>query len=135
VRIGANLAEMFPAYDIKDCFLFAEKVKIDIKPRDPSNRLAVTQPGTLKVAVLTRPGLVARRVARRSVRFGLTGAETRATGSRLCDLDRDGDRDLVLRFRKSDTGLRCGAASAALTARTIGGRRLGGSQAIRTVGC
>ena len=53
----------------------------------------------------------------------------------LQDLDGDGKLDLVLKFNTPDTGVACGTTVAFLTAATLDGHVLRGSDSIRTAGC
>jgi hypothetical protein len=50
------------------------------------------------------------------------------------DVDEDGDMDLVLHFRSSDTDLTCDAADATLKGETFGGTRTEGTDAVRMIG-
>lgn len=51
------------------------------------------------------------------------------------DVNGDGRRDLVLRFRLGDTGLACGDTEAALTGEPSEGQPIEGSGSITTVEC
>ena len=57
------------------------------------------------------------------------------TSVRDTDVDHDGDVDLLLRFRISETGIACGHTEAMLTGETFGGELFEGSDSIQTVGC
>jgi DNA-binding beta-propeller fold protein YncE len=101
---------------------------MDIKPGNPQNTLNPRSPGIVHVALLDAAG-----VDPGSVRFGPAGA--RAVSSKIVDLDRDGDLDLLLSFRTDEAGLACGAAAASLSGQTLAGQRITASDSIRTVGC
>lgn len=117
-----------------------QELSIDVEPRDRQNRVPVKSQGTLQVAVRsTRPGEVdayafdACDLDLRTVRFGPRGA--RPTDHWKVDVDRDGDRDLVLAFNIRETGLRCTDTSAAFSAKTRAKTLVSGSDAVRAVGC
>jgi hypothetical protein len=60
------------------------------------------------VRVLTTPAFDATAIEPTSVRFGGTGTEAFPNRWRHKDVDADGDTDLVLGFRRRDTGIQCG---------------------------
>ncbi len=71
-----------------------------------------------------------------SVQFGPKGATAvyrRGHGEE--DVDRDGDRDLLLHFDAQATGIPCGATSASLTGKTVNGQDMAGTDSVNTVGC
>lgn len=125
---------------VSDAAPAQQELSIDVEPRDRQNRVPVKSQATLQVAVRsTRAGEVdayafdACDLDLRTVRFGPRGA--RPTGHWKTDVDRDGDRDLVLSFDVRDTGLRCADTTATLSAKTRARTLVSGSDAIRAVGC
>jgi beta-glucanase (GH16 family) len=79
--------------------------------------------GVATATVLSTPGFDARTVDPETVQLG----QARAFGGhagRLQDVDRDGDKDLVLQFHFDDTGIECGAERTPLTGRTFSGKRI-----------
>ena len=115
-------------------------VLIDIRPRGRRNRINPNARGAVFVVILTTSVAAgepldfdASFVTPSSVRFG-PGAAL-ALGSRLVDLGRDGDLDLLLAFRKQDTGLMCGDTTAVLTGETYEGRAIVGSDSVIATGC
>ena len=72
---------------------------------------------------------------RGTIRFGRTGIETAPVHSALEDWDKDGDLDLILQFDQLATGIQCGDVAAKLTAKTLGGTSLEGTDSIKTAGC
>jgi hypothetical protein len=110
-------------------------VQIDIRPGDSENRINPRSNGEIRVAILTSDSFDATEVDPTTVRFGRTGTEAAPVHFDLKDVDRDGNTDIVLRFRIQQTGIACGDTSAALTGRTFGGQLITGSDSIRTVGC
>jgi hypothetical protein len=122
---------------VRDCRL----ASIDVKPGgadavDPSSR------GTIAVAVRSTPALDATQAQGSTVRFGAVAAAgglaglARPVGRGVArDIDRDGDADLVLRFRVRDTGINCGTKFATLIGRTHAGIRFQGSDAVHPKRC
>lgn len=114
----------------------ANIVAVDIKPGRVPNTINIRNRRTLiPVAILTTEVFDATTVDALSVRFGANGA-TESHGRRhLLDVDRDGDRDLLLHFRLHRTGIQCGDFLASLTGETLDGRLVVGSDSIFTIGC
>jgi hypothetical protein len=111
------------------------EVAIDIRPSSINCR---NGNGVIPVAILTTEDFDATTVDHTTVRFGPSGAAethdnkqgvTRHEG----DEDGDGDRDLVLHFRRGETGIQCGDGEATLTGETFDGVRIIGSDDFRTV--
>jgi hypothetical protein len=122
---------------VRDCRL----ASIDVKP-GKADRVAPTSRRNVGVAIFSTPGLDAAQADRGTVRFGAVGAAgglaglARPVGAGSArDVDRDGDTDLVLRFRVRDTGINCGTKFVSLLGRTSGGVRFQGSDAIIPKGC
>lgn len=78
-----------------------QEVEIDIRPGTENDLIRVDSNGVLAVALLSTEDFDASMVNLSSVQF----AGAFAIGSMLQDVDQDGDLDLVLRFRISDTVL------------------------------
>lgn len=110
-------------------------VSIDIKPGSSTNSINPRSRGLIAVAILTTATFNATRVNPSSVRFGPSGATKAHRRVQFKDVDRDGDRDLLLHFRTPASGIKCGDGFAGVTGATSSGEIFGGSDAIRTVGC
>ncbi len=96
---------------------------IDIKPKSPFNRINITGPGHVAVAVLSTTEFNAPLLLKpATLTFGRTGSETSLyyRGDKLIcmvgDANVDGLPDLVCEFVISRTGLQCGDQSAILRA-------------------
>jgi len=126
----SNQGEDYPEWPVNDCYL------IDVEPGEFPNRVAYRVPrDQVAVAVLTTPGLDARRIDGDTVRLGTGGEAARPRYTKEADVDGDGDRDLVARFATSQTGIRCASTSVRLTARLDSGRTIAGSDGVEPVGC
>jgi len=104
------------------------RVEIDILPKSRDNRIDVDSRKLVRVAILTTSvargdslDFDAATVAPRSVRFGRGGAREAKTRVRMRDVDRDGDRDLILHFRIDESGIELGDAEACLEGLTADG--------------
>ncbi|MEW8660359.1 MAG: hypothetical protein AB2603_18775 [Candidatus Thiodiazotropha endolucinida] len=112
---------------------YATSVLIDIKPSNRKNPVNPRSKGKLKVAILTTDDFDASTVNIASIRFGPNGAE--AVRSRVKDIDHDGDWDLVFKVKTGETGIACGDTEATLSAQTLDGDPVTGTDSIKTVGC
>lgn len=111
----------------------ADELDIDIKPGSVLNEINPAGPGIFPVAILSSAAFDATTIVRSSIRFGTHGTE--ASGlSAYKDLGGDGDIDLLSVFKTSQTGIACGTTHAFLTARTVSGRIVSGSDHVLTVG-
>jgi hypothetical protein len=116
-------------------------IAIEIRPRNLSNGIDPNSDQTLSVAILTTNDgdstgtFDATRVNPMSVQFGGLGRTIFAIRSLEKDVDRDGDTDLLLRFRIRDIGLNCNDTSATLRGETFSGRVVQGVASIVVIGC
>ncbi len=115
-------------------------VQIDILPLGcVLSRLNLVHPDSwfpIPVAILTTPTFSAKTVNPNTVRFGREGTEAPPHHHPVfIDVDRDGDRDMVLFFRTRMTGIRCGDTKAVLTGQTKDGQAFKGEDRIKTIGC
>jgi len=110
-------------------------IDIDVDPGRFPNRVNPRSHAPITVALLATTTFAPSSVDLSSVRFGRTGVEAAAFASSMEDVDGDGDLDLLLRFRTDATAIACADTTASLTARTIDGGVLAGSDSVVTVGC
>jgi hypothetical protein len=120
-------------------------VEIDIRPHNARNQINLNRHEHVRVAILSSDTFDATTVDPTTVRFGATGTEAAPITwwphrrprdrSKLRDVDRDGDVDMVLLFKVGDTGIKCGDTSATLTGQTVDGEDFEGTDAIKTPRC
>jgi hypothetical protein len=111
------------------------EVAIDITPGGFPNSINPTSQGMIPVAVLSSPQFDAQSLDFASVRFGPRGTEAIAQHVAPEDVNGDGLLDAVFQFPTRAAGILCGATTLTLTARTLDGRPVTGTDSIRTVGC
>lgn len=110
-------------------------VSVDVRPRSDANKINPGSSKKINVAIFSGNGFDATTVDPNTVRFGATGTEATPIHFSRRDIDRDGQRDLVVRFEILDTGIKCGHSSVTLTGEIVGGGSFIGSSPIRTVHC
>jgi hypothetical protein len=110
-------------------------VSVDIRPRSDANRINPNSSQNINVAVFSGKGFNATTLDPNTIRFGATGTEAAPVHLGRRDVNRDGRRDLVVRFQIPDTGISCGDSSATLTGNVSTGAAIIGSSPIRTVQC
>lgn len=111
------------------------QVAIDIRPRSDANRVNPNSAKSINVAILSEKGFEAITVDPKLIRFGSNGTGVAPVNVAHRDVNRDGQRDLVLRFQIQDLGIECGATSLSLTGQLLDGRPIIGSAPITTSGC
>jgi len=79
------------------------------------------------------PSFNASSVDPETVRFGRTGIEAQPV--HFADVDADSDLDLILHFKRAETGIQCGDQVAYLTGGTLIGKEIEGSDTVKTTGC
>ena len=146
-QTGNILSDITQEFELNYSAVSAEQTKlqrivnIDIKPgSDPNSINCKNRKEVISVAIITTNIFDATTVDANTVKFGPTGAKEthrdKKTGkaqSHMEDVDSDGDLDLVLHFRFSDTGIQCGDANATLTGKTNDNFDIAGLDSIRTV--
>ena len=110
-------------------------VLVDVKPGDTPNSINPRSKGKIPVAIIAALGYSADDIDPVSVRFGKTGSETYASNWSLCDVNDDGQLDLMLHFPTQNTGIHCGDTKVLLTGKTRNGVSIVGEDDIQTVGC
>jgi len=116
--------------------------EIDIRPGVEPNSVNPKSTEIIPVTILTtskaKGELInsdATRIDPLSVRFG-PGLAPEAHGEgHIEDVDGDGDLDLLLHFRTTDTGIQCGDTEVTLTGVTFTRHHIQGSDTVVTVGC
>ena len=111
------------------------QVSIDIRPRSDANRVNPQSNKNLNVAILSGNGFDATTVDSNLIRFGANGTEAVPVHLAERDVNRDGQRDLVVRFQLQNLGIECGDTSVTLSAQTLTGQAIIGSDSITTIGC
>jgi Beta-propeller repeat len=107
-----------------------------IQPGSSSATLNPSSRGELPVAILSTDTFSAPTdVDVATIRFGATGTEAAPLRVTRADVNVDGLPDLLLHFSIPETGIACGATTAALRGRTVDGQEVRGSGPIQTVGC
>jgi hypothetical protein len=112
--------------------LFAD---IDIRHGSKQNQIKVNSNSVISVAILSTSQFDATQVNRSTVHFGRTGVEASPVLAVLTDADDDGDLDMVVSFKTSETLIRCGTKTAVLNGSTLTGEGFRAEKAIETVGC
>jgi hypothetical protein len=110
-------------------------VSVDVRPRRDANRINPNSSQNINVAVFSAKGFDATTLDPNTVRLGSTGTEASPVDFGLRDVDGDGQRDLIFRFKIQDTHIVCGDTLATLTGQIFGGGSIIGSSPIRTVRC
>ena len=144
----ANQPDFHPAADVDadgcvgatdQALAFADaqivRAVADVYPGDTPDIVDLASKGVIPVALLGSTAIDVRQVDPTSAVFGRRSAvETHGRGH-LEDVNADGRPDLVLHFRTSDAGVRCGDSRAVLTAATFSGALVEAAGSIITTGC
>ena len=108
-------------------------VPIDIKPGSFPNSINLKKNGVTPVAILNdeswSPYVDPANVDPSTVTFGPDGASP--VHWALCDVDGDGDVDLILHFEQQETGMQEGDESAILQGKTYDGKGIIGEDSVR----
>jgi hypothetical protein len=112
-----------------------QKVRIDIRPRDPGvARVYPQADGRISVAILSSRSFNALKVDHYSMTFGAEGNEASYLGCHKegIDVNRDGRKDLVCRFDNKKAGFDVGDLEGVLKG-TVEGRAFEGRAPLRVV--
>ena len=112
----------------------ANELDLDIKPGSFPNSINPKSKGRIPVGVLTTANFDATDIDPTTIYFGLTGTEAAVVHYGYEDLDGDGDTDLITHFKTQETGIACTSGHAFLTAKTISGDVVSGSDSFSSVG-
>jgi hypothetical protein len=114
---------------------------IDIKPGSYPNSINPSSNGLIPVAILGSDTFDVTAVDWSTLEIGPDSSspvhdlnDSAVIAEHTVDVDDDGDSDLVLHFRISETGIVCGDIEATLTGKTHAGDFISGSDTINTVG-
>ncbi len=114
---------MYVQFEAEITWEMAPDVTIDIKPGSDRNPVNCNGKGNgvIPVAILTTDGFDAQAVACATVRFGPLGAYETHGKCHLEDVDDDGDIDMMLHFRRNETGVTCADTMMTLWGMTLDG--------------
>ena len=111
-------------------------VTIDVAPGDSTNIVNLNRGGNVSIAILTTADFDASTVDVSTLCFGDADAPAeracveRHGDGHLQDVDRDGDRDLLLHYLVSDVGIDAGDSRACVKGRTTSGTGVFGCDAV-----
>ena len=107
-------------------------VAINIKPRDPNNKINLKIPGLVAVALLSNSAFSAGSIDTTSLRFGRTGDEPSlaSCNRKLSDVNVDGFPDLLCRFYVQMTGFQAGDTVGVLQGVTKQGATIRGKDSV-----
>ena len=118
---------------VGNCHLFAP---MDFKPGQLPNIVDFSSDGKPTAAFLSTSTYNATKLVAGSVRLGPSGSEAAPLSSMLQDVNGDGRKDLVLSFRRSQTGLVCASTQVEMSAIDLGsGKRFYESDSVQTANC
>lgn len=96
--------------------------------------IALHSRGVIPVSILTTDTFDATQVDATTLEFGPGEATIFHENGHIADVDGDGDSDLTVHFKTSETGIACGDTEVMLSGQTFDGRFVSGSDSINTVG-
>jgi hypothetical protein len=134
VATGIATRSGFPPTDLTFSPVVVMSIDIDIRPGDPANSIPISKPVRVPVAVLGTESFDAASIDTDTLMFGPDRAAPESTPApRLRDVNADGYLDLVAFFRGDAAGITDTDTEACLLGDTLGGERLLGCDAIRSV--
>jgi hypothetical protein len=111
------------------------QVAIDIRPRSDADKVNPHSTKNINVVILIENGFHVTTVDSHLVRVDATGTEAAPVHVAGRDVNRDGQRDLVLRFEIQNLGIDYGTISLTLTGQILDGQSIIGSAPITTTEC
>jgi hypothetical protein len=109
-----------------------EDVRVEVEPRKRQPRVDPLRNKKVRVAIMGSEDLDVRDIVVHSLRLGPDGAEPSGRRrARIKDLDRDGHRDLLVRFRAGETGLSVGDTTLCLSGDSATGSAIRGCDAVK----
>ena len=115
--------------NVTDCLLYAP---IDVEPGTSANKVPIGH-GQVSVAALATNVVSAEALTPSKFRLGPGMAV--ATSSELRDVNGDGRKDLVLRFRSTDAGLTCSTKTVLLVGKTATNGTYEGTDKVKPKDC
>lgn len=136
-QFGAESLRIAVSLSGTDVSIFSSvrAVGLDIKPGGSQNSFNPRSRGLIAIAILTTPTFDASQVDETSLRFGVTGHEASPHHTVLNDVDHDGDTDLVVFFRRQDTGIDCDTLFTYISGETSTGQAIAGTDSVSIAGC
>jgi hypothetical protein len=113
----------------------AMQVPIDVKPGDTPTTIEKDRGGHLPVAILSTAQFDALTVDPSTIRVGPTGTEAEPARTTQGDVNDDKRVDLQVLVRVRDLGIACNTKAIRVTAKTISGAAIEGSEAVTVNGC
>jgi hypothetical protein len=111
----------------------AIQIDLDVRPHQARDHVNTRSRGLLPVAILGTPGLDVREVDVSTLGFGPGQARVEKR-PKLRDVTRDGELDLIVRFRSNETGLEPGAGEACMEGALLDGTPLFGCAKVAACG-
>ena len=111
------------------------QVPIDVKPGDTPTTIERNRGGHLPVAILSTATFDALTVDTTTIRVGPTGTEAEPARTTQGDVNDDRRVDLQVLVRVQDLQITCETKVIRMTARTMTGAAIEGSEAVTVEGC
>lgn len=99
------------------------------------NIVNINSTGTVTTAVLSSAKFDATQIDPTTIFFGDTGTEAQPANWSLVDVNGDGRLDLLMNFNVPQMGIACDTTLVSITAKTLAGTGIRGTQKIRLGGC
>ena len=113
----------------------AVQVPIDVKPGDTPTTIEKNRGGHLPVAILSTAQFDALTADPTTIRVGPTGTEAEPARTMRDDVNGDERVDLQVLVRVPDLQITCATKAIKVTAKTMSGTDIEGSEAVTVDGC